>query len=583
MYEQHFGLSERPFSIAPDPRFLYMSQRHREALAHLLYGVGEGGGFVQLTGEVGTGKTTICRSLLGQLPDNVDVALILNPRVSSLELISTLCDELQISYPAGTQSIKVLTDALNEYLIEAHAQGRRTVLVIDEAQNLDADALEQVRLLTNLETTQEKLLQIILIGQPELRDLLARDDLRQLSQRITARYHLEPIMDGDISAYIRHRLEVCGGTEMIFNDKAVKLVQGYSEGIPRLINVLCDRSLLGAYVEGKRIVNSKIVRRAAAEILPEETSTGAEKITWWSTALVAIVSVMLALWLAPKILQQFEPSSAVTAAATGAAITADVESTENSLPPLQSPAGQPVAVSPVAAGTETVEVPVTLEDKPDLGTLLGAAGNTATRQAWSGLFSEWGYQSTASTDQQACAQARRVLLRCLQRRGSWNAVTRYQRPVLLQLAAPDGHRVPVLLRSIEANQASIALDGEEVQVTPAEIQRFWFGDYQLLWQAPPGGNTVLRPGNQGSDVVWLKEQVQVALGLSAAQVGSRNYDQELKSLVERFQRNQGLKADGVAGPETLIHLNTATKRPGVPLLQDSGTGKSTPTRLSGNA
>lgn len=579
MYEQHFGLSERPFSIAPDPRFLYMSQRHREALAHLLYGVGEGGGFVQLTGEVGTGKTTICRSLLGQLPDNVDVALILNPRVSSLELISTLCDELQISYPAGTQSIKVLTDALNEYLIEAHAKGRRTVMVIDEAQNLDADALEQVRLLTNLETTQEKLLQIILIGQPELRDLLARDDLRQLSQRITARYHLEPITDGDTSAYIRHRLEVCGGTEMVFNDKAVKLIQDYSDGIPRLINVLCDRSLLGAYVEGKRVVTSKVVRRAAAEILPEETNTGPEKITWWSTALVAIVSVMLALWLAPKILQQFD-SSVEYSAATGAAVTGSAETVVPPPPPLE---GLSAAVSPLAAETETAEIPVKVENKPELEALLGMAGNATTRHAWSGLFREWGYQSTASTDQQACAQARRVLLRCLQRSGSWNAVTRYQRPVLLQLAATDGRRVPVLLSAIDADQATIAIDGKEFQVTPAEIQRFWFGNYQLLWQVPPGGNTVLRPGNQGSDVVWLKEQLQVALGLSAAQVGSRNYNQELKSLVERFQRVQGLKADGVAGPETLIHLNTATKRPGVPLLQDNGAAKSTPTRLSGTA
>ena len=309
MYEQHFGLTERPFSIAPDPRFLYMSQRHREALAHLLYGVGEGGGFVQLTGEVGTGKTTICRSLLGQLPDNVDVALILNPRVTGLELISSLCDELRISYPEATTSIKVLTDALNEYLLAAHARGRRTVMLIDEAQNLDAEALEQVRLLTNLETTQEKLLQIILIGQPELRELLARDDLRQLSQRITARYHLEPITGEDTAAYIRHRLEVCGGTEVIFNDKAIKLIQKFSDGIPRLINVLCDRALLGAYVEGKRQVNSRIARRAAAEVIPEEVKTRPERITWWSTALVSVLSVILVLWQGPKLLQKLDKNT----------------------------------------------------------------------------------------------------------------------------------------------------------------------------------------------------------------------------------------------------------------------------------
>ncbi len=581
MYEQHFGLTERPFSIAPDPRFLYMSQRHREALAHLLYGVGEGGGFVQLTGEVGTGKTTICRSLLGQLPDNVDVALILNPRVSSLELISTLCDELQISYPAGTNSIKVLTDALNEYLIEAHAKGRRTVLVIDEAQNLDADALEQVRLLTNLETTQEKLLQIILIGQPELRDLLAREDLRQLSQRITARYHLEPISSEDTAAYIRHRLEVCGGTEMVFNDKAVKLIQGYSDGIPRLINVICDRSLLGAYVEGKRVVNSKIVRRAAAEILPEETKTAPEKITWWSTALVAIVSVMLALWLAPVLLEKLNKPSIASKAVVPSLATVKGQSPETVSPPQ---AAGVLSVAALADDTEpeTPELSEIIEDTPDLEELLAGMGVAAKRHAWSALFRVWGYQSTASTDSQACAEARRVLLRCLQRSGSWNAITRFQRPVLLQLAATDGRRVPVLLRSITDDGAAIDIDGKEFLVSPAEIQRFWFGDYQLLWQVPPGGQTVLRPGNQGGDVAWLQEQVQLALGLSTAQAGSRVYNQALKSLVERFQRSQGLKADGVAGPETLIHLNTATRRPGVPLLQSDAADNLMPARLSGN-
>jgi len=263
MYEQHFGLTERPFSIAPDPRFLYMSQQHREALAHLLYGVGEGGGFVQLTGEVGTGKTTICRCLLEQVPDHVDVALILNPRVSAMELLASLCDELGIEYARDTTSIKRLTDVLNAHLLETHARGRRTVLIIDEAQNLDADALEQVRLLTNLETTREKLLQIVLIGQPELRSLLAREELRQLSQRITARYHLEPIQRGETAAYIRHRLQVCGATDAIFNEAAIDLVQKLSGGVPRLINVMCDRTMLGAYVENKHKVDAAIVIRAA--------------------------------------------------------------------------------------------------------------------------------------------------------------------------------------------------------------------------------------------------------------------------------------------------------------------------------
>ena len=270
MYEKHFGLTERPFSIAPDPRFLYMSQQHREALAHLLYGVGEGGGFVQLTGEVGTGKTTVCRCLLEQLPDHVDVALILNPSVTALELLASVCHELRVPYGAEAASIKSLTDVLNSHLLEAHAKGRRTVLIIDEAQNLSAEALEEVRLLTNLETTREKLLQIILIGQPELRSLLSREDLRQLSQRITARYHLEPIHRAETAAYVRHRLQVCGASETVFTESAIDVVQKLSKGVPRLINVICDRAMLGGFVEGKRRIDVAIVEKAAREVLPLE-------------------------------------------------------------------------------------------------------------------------------------------------------------------------------------------------------------------------------------------------------------------------------------------------------------------------
>ena len=236
MYIGHFGLTEPPFSITPDPRYLYMSEAHREALAHLLYGIGEGGGFVQLTGEVGTGKTTLCRCLLEQLPARVDVAFILNPKLTDVELLATICDELRIPYPAGTTSRKVYVDALHQYLLDAHGRGHRTVLILDEAQDLAPDVLEQIRLLTNLETTTEKLLQIILIGQPELIRILERDDLRQLAQRITARYHLRPFAEPDTRAYIAHRLEVAGAKEKIVSDAATRAVHRASRGIPRLIN-----------------------------------------------------------------------------------------------------------------------------------------------------------------------------------------------------------------------------------------------------------------------------------------------------------------------------------------------------------
>src|SRR5438034_6649664 len=267
MYAAHFGLTERPFSLAPDPRYLYLSDAHREALAHLLYRVGGGGSVVQLTGEVGTGKTTVCRALLEQVPPDVDVAMIFNPRLTSVELLAVVCDELRVAYPAGTTSLKVLVDALSQALLEAHGRGRRTVLIIDEAQNLSAEVLEEVRLLTNLETTREKLLQVILIGQPELAEILARPDLRQLAQRVTARYHLRPFTEEETRAYVQHRMEVAGQRQPIFDTGAVRVAHRLSHGIPRRLNTICDRALLGAYATGRTRVSAAIVRQAALEVL----------------------------------------------------------------------------------------------------------------------------------------------------------------------------------------------------------------------------------------------------------------------------------------------------------------------------
>ncbi len=599
MYEQHFGLTERPFSIAPDPRFLYMSQQHREALAHLLYGIGEGGGFVQLTGEVGTGKTTICRCLLEQVPDHVDVALILNPRVSAIELLASLCDELGIDYARDTDSIKLLTDVLNAHLLETHAQGRRTVLIIDEAQNLDADALEQVRLLTNLETTREKLLQIVLIGQPELRSLLAREELRQLSQRITARYHLEPIQRGETAAYIRHRLQVCGASETIFNDAAIDMVQKLSGGVPRLINVMCDRAMLGAYVEGERKVDVAIVIRAAREVLPEEGLDAPPGKGWiWLTALVAavfVVAFIIGYWPSPPSdtaragntrggTEEATASVGATVTGKGTGSSEPVQLPEVTTPDISRAAGGEVNRSPgqpeaslsvpgvtkSAAGVMAVDT-ARLPDVESKGfeQQLAAAGPNAAANAWSGLFGLWGVQSDVVTDAQACAAAPAAGLHCLQGGGSRAVLQYYDRPAILLLVGPGGRRVPVLLQEIRGNHALLQIAGRPVDVPVETMERHWFGEYRLLWKTPPGGSAVLRPGDRNTDVQWLREKLKQATGLTSIAPDPLFFDEGLKTLVQDFQRSRELDADGVAGARTFIHLNNLSRQPTVPRL---GTG-----------
>jgi type II secretory pathway predicted ATPase ExeA len=289
MYTTYFGLSELPFSIAPNPDYLFMSERHREALAHLSYGLGETGGFVLLTGEVGTGKTTISRCLMAQLPENTQTAFILNPTLSSQELLATLCDELKIRYRKTGATLKTLTDKIQEKLLKNHQNNINTLLIIDEAQHLQAEVLEQLRLLTNLETNTKKLLQVVLIGQPELQLLLQRRDLRQLAQRITARYHLLPLSKEDVNQYIQHRLTVADCYRNLFDKKAVLMIHKLSQGIPRLINLLCDRSLWIAYGDNKSVVDKKTVIKASQEALGEQYIPT----YWWQNKTIKLVLVIV--------------------------------------------------------------------------------------------------------------------------------------------------------------------------------------------------------------------------------------------------------------------------------------------------
>ena len=581
MYLEHFKLTERPFSITPDPRFLYMSARHREALAHLLYGLGESGVFVQLTGEVGTGKTTICRCLLEQVPENVDIALVLNPKVTSTELIATVCDELGIEYPADNTSIKSLTDVLNRYLLDAYARGRRTVLIIDEAQNLSADVLEQVRLLTNLETSTQKLLQVILIGQPELRTLLARDDMRQLSQRVTARYHLDPISRDEADAYIKHRLQICGTTQTLFNKRAIDRIQQLSGGIPRLINVLCDRSLLGAYVEGKAQVDPKVVKKAAHEVLAEaeRTPEGGGGLRWIAAGLTVLVLAALAAVLQPW---KQQTGVVVVAPVTEQAVPAGSMRREK-LPvaAVVKPVAEPVERLPEVVVERLPEVVVEVEpdemvvpeaeqqpqpETRSLASLLADTDSSNYRAAWTELLALWSVVLPESVKPDFCDFAKQYGLLCMVEQGNWNTLRQFDRPVILQLVAADGRRVPVVLQHLDDSVAEVIIGRELYRLDSRQVENSWYGDYTVLLQVPPGGRLYLRVGDHGPVVSWLRQQLELAQGVSITAPDPLSFDFALQKQVLAFQRAHGLVADGIVGKNTMIHLNTASGREGVPRL-----------------
>jgi len=557
MYLEHFNLTERPFSITPDPRFLYMSARHREALAHLLYGLGDGGGFVQLTGEVGTGKTTICRCLLEQIPDNVDLAVVLNPKVTAIELIATVCDELGINYDADNVSIKSLTDVLNRYLLDAYARGRHTVLIIDEAQNLSADVLEQVRLLTNLETSTQKLLQIILIGQPELRTLLAREDMRQLAQRVTARYHLEPISREETGAYIRHRLQICGSSQTVFNRRAVDKIQHLSGGIPRLINVLCDRSMLGAFVEGKAQVDATVVKKAAREVLAanDDEQEGSSRLP----LLMGLLSILLIIGLAAGY-QSWKRSEVATV------VAAVAEDAPVSVP---APDDTDEAVAAIDSQQTVEEIADVVEDEPEplsLATLLAEADSSYYRSAWTELFALWSVVLPESVTPDFCDFARQYGLLCLEEQGNWNTLRQFDRPAILTLVAADGERVAVLLQHMDDSVAEVIIGNELYRLTPDQVKQNWYGEFTLLLQGPPGGRLFLRAGDRDPVVSWIRDQLEIAQGVNLPAADPLNFDYALQSEVLAFQRDHGLSADGVVGKYTMIHLNTASGREGVPRL-----------------
>ena len=545
MYTSFFGLNEKPFSITPDPRYLFMSERHGEALAHLVYGVTESGGFIQLTGEVGTGKTTLVRTLLlNRMPDNADVAVVLNPQVSALEFLATICEELGVETPGESltdpNSSKALIDRLNKHLLAAHADGRRVILVVDEAQNLARDVLEQVRLLTNLETSKQKLLQIILIGQPELRELLARTDLRQLAQRITGRYHLEPLSRDETAAYIEHRLKVAGALGEVFDSGARREVYRLSKGVPRLINVICDRALLGAYAKETRRVTRKLVRRASDEISGKLEARPVPR--WLAPGLTAAVVAVVAAgaWqLIPR-----DEAAPVTMTEPRAAV---VEA-----------APEPVRTEPATAEAVAADPPPAPDPEPERETLdeqLRLASDvTYMESAFASLFGIWGADFEAGAGE-PCTQAESVGLSCHSQRGSFASLRQLDRPAILTLTDSAGENHDVVLTALQGQIAELSIAGVTVSHPLSDVSELWFGEFLLLWK--PETTRSLVPGTNDPGVVWLRQSLAgIDDRYRAEPVDSPVYDNVLASRVRDFQRDNRIAVDGLAGQQTQIIINS---------------------------
>lgn len=515
MYNNYFGFSQNPFSITPNPAFLYLSPTHQDALSHLVYGVGQGGGFVALTGEVGTGKTTLIRSLLEQQLDDIEVALCLNPQLTATEFVANICDELKVPY-TDSSSLKELIDNLNVYLLDAHAKGKRVVAIIDEAQQLSRDVLEEIRLLTNLETANDKLLRIILVGQPELQAMLARNDLRQLSQRITARSHIAPLSKKDTAAYIKHRIRVAGGHPDLFTPAAVKRIYQLSKGVPRVINVLCERALMGTYGREKRRANVAIVNTAAQE------SLGIRGHSQWPLWLgIGLLVVALAAFAGWKIAGNFSFGNSQV-----------------------SPAAKPSVEPQARLKLERINP------------------HELARQ----LARQWQITSPAITRQQLCQQLEDPGLECLSGQASWRVIQLIDRPVLLGINYA-GETGELLLLASDGNNATVLAD-QETQVIPInQLRGIWNGSFTTIIRNT-SGSRLLEPGQRSSSVAWLRQRISMADGLPVIRGPKADlYDAALRLRVEDFQTRYGITPDGLVGGQTIALLDNLAPEPGTPTLQ----------------
>ncbi|PKH01141.1 general secretion pathway protein GspA [Psychromonas sp. MB-3u-54] len=541
MYQDFFSLKEPPFSISPDPDFLFLSNRHQEAIAHLQYGVQGNGGFVLLTGEVGTGKTTVCRKLLQEIGASTDIAFILNPALTDIELLATVCDEFQIDYEKDKISLKLLFDSLTAWMMNNHHQGRSAIVLIDEAQHLSFSVLEQLRLLTNIESNNKKPLQVILIGQTELQQKLKQTELRQLAQRISARYHLLPLTEQESVYYIQHRLNVAGASFPIFERQALREIFRRSQGVPRLINLLCDRSLLCAYTQNSLKVTTLMVKKASDEMAlspPQTLFNSTFKSGWRLTALILLA--VLTAFQAPQLLSLFKEVKAPPAALSVPAAILNEPSAERLMTPVEGIAPTEL----LQAAAQENESPNWFDNYDSLD-----ISNATFANALFNLYAVWGYQVDPETVN--CEQGKRVLLSCYSQQTSLKELKQLNYPSVVRLERDNLESLHAVLYAINGAY-QLLIDGQVIEVSESWFNAYWSGELTVLWQAPFELQGNLKFGQQSEQIAWLVRQLNQLQGMP---IESKNrFDLPLLQQVMSFQIENGLKDDGIVGVQTLMPL-----------------------------
>ena len=536
MYLDYFGLEKEPFSISPDPAFLYPSPQHRQALAHLKYGLEREGGFILLTGEVGTGKTTLTRLLLEQLPGNIRVAYILNTRLDSEDVLASICQDLGLAYEPGA-SIKTLTDSIYKDLLGTHGQGRKTLLVLEEAQNLDFDVLETLRLLTNLETNTAKLLHILLVGQPELQELLGRSGLRQLNQRVVSRFHIEPLDLRETSRYLNHRMRHAGGKRQAFDAASIKQLYRLSGGIPRMLNLLAERSLLGAFSTSESLVSPRIVKTASQEVLgaPVRSSNNGE-----------------GLFPGMGLLLRFAVAVALTVTAVYYFLSPDpVQQTELAEQPVS--VKEPVAAEPVIDLEKTTSVPV----QPPAKAIMPPSDKNTYEQ----LLGYWSVDATAANQKSLCLAAERNGMRCkIEKNIEMGDLLEINRPGLVALPGDRDLMSLYIVRFFDGNNITLANSSGRVAMSAVDFADLWDGGYVYIWRPPSGFARTLHPGVRDAEMTrWVQEKLAIVFDNYEYVINGGAYSQPIVRAVARFQSQQGLEADGLLGSRTMLRLMDQTE------------------------